>query len=368
MELFEIFLLPALIILGIVTSYYDIRHKKIRNKHLIVAAIYCFIVYVAVMIIYKLTAIGINYKYLLDILINTAIALAFGIFAWQVKIWTAADAKLFTVYSFLIPLTFYSRSYIPYFPSLVLLINTFVPFAIYSFFFILFFTKVKTKKESLKNLKGKDILLLFLNIFWILWIPRLLNITPIKFNFLAMILVMFFVIWLLQKVFGNKMILVSFLLCILRVIFDFEYVSSFRFIKQFLTFGICIFLLFLVLIIGSDIFSKKIKVEELKPGMILEETIYSGKNGKFKAVKLQKFIGIEKKDVKKVLVLEQPAEGLTEKDIQIIKRLHKEGKLEFKEILIRQTLPFAPFMFFGFILTWLAKGNFLLLFKFFLGH
>jgi len=122
------------------------------------------------------------------------------------------------------------------------------------------------------------------------------------------------------------------------------------------------------LIIGSDIFSKKIKVEELKPGMILEETIYSGKNGKFKAVKLQKFIGIEKKDVKKVLVLEQPAEGLTEKDIQIIKRLHKEGKLEFKEILIRQTLPFAPFMFFGFILTWLAKGNFLLLFKFFLGH
>ncbi|MFH1294913.1 MAG: hypothetical protein ABIH90_03175, partial [Candidatus Aenigmatarchaeota archaeon] len=52
-------------------------------------------------------------------------------------------------------------------------------------------------------------------------------------------------------------------------------------------------------------------------------------------------------------------EGLSESDVEKIKKLWKSGKLSFNTIKIHISVPFAPFLFFGFFLTILAEGNFI---------
>ena len=55
--------------------------------------------------------------------------------------------------------------------------------------------------------------------------------------------------------------------------------------------------------------------------------------------------------------LDEEAEGITQKQIDKIK------KLGFNKIRVSQTIPFAPFIFLGVILTLLAKGNILIVVK-----
>ena len=52
--------------------------------------------------------------------------------------------------------------------------------------------------------------------------------------------------------------------------------------------------------------------------------------------------------------LEEEAEGLTRAQINKIKNIG------IKRIMINQTIPFAPFIFLGIVLTVLAKGNILI--------
>jgi len=137
-----------------------------------------------------------------------------------------------------------------------------------------------------------------------------------------------------------------------------------------------IYRLILTLINGSalklskEIFTKEINIEELKPGMVLSESII--KKGKISKIEFQKFLNtfenksekieyIKFKDeyylkqtksmnLKKSIIDEEP-EGLTLEQIKEIK------KIGFKKIRISQTIPFAPFIFFGVIITLLVKGN-----------
>ena len=48
---------------------------------------------------------------------------------------------------------------------------------------------------------------------------------------------------------------------------------------------------------------------------------------------------------------------LTEEDIEKIQNLYKKGKIKFKTIKIAKTVPFAPFMFLGVLLTYILQGN-----------
>ncbi len=57
--------------------------------------------------------------------LNLAIGLPVAILLWILGVWAAGDAKLFVVYAFLIPPACYTRSYLPGFPALPLLVNVF---------------------------------------------------------------------------------------------------------------------------------------------------------------------------------------------------------------------------------------------------
>ena len=92
--------------------------------------------------------------------------------------------------------------------------------------------------------------------------------------------------------------------------------------------------------------------------MLLADTIYK-KGGKY--VKKTGSLDYKKEGLLEVYSL---AEGLTKNEVRKIKGLQNKGKLAFSTIRVHQTLPFAPFMFIGALLTLLAKGSFLLLFRF----
>jgi hypothetical protein len=57
---------------------------------------------------------------------NALLALTLGIILWLLGLWAAGDAKTFALIAFTLPLSAYSRSYMPWFPSFALFFNTFV--------------------------------------------------------------------------------------------------------------------------------------------------------------------------------------------------------------------------------------------------
>ncbi len=99
----------------------DISRKKIPNIIIIRGFGVGLLLYVA-----GLVGGLITFPYFGDVLINACISLAVGYLFWIVRFWPAGDAKLFTVFAFLLPLQFYWKSYVPYFPSITLLANIFI--------------------------------------------------------------------------------------------------------------------------------------------------------------------------------------------------------------------------------------------------
>jgi len=57
--------------------------------------------------------------------LNLCVGLPVAIVLWQLGVWAAGDAKLFVVYAVLLPPACYTRSYLPGFPALTLLVNVF---------------------------------------------------------------------------------------------------------------------------------------------------------------------------------------------------------------------------------------------------
>lgn len=121
-----LFLLP-LAIIGLICSYTDIKYGKIFNKWVSLGFLYVLLLYVFLFSYNFSVGNGENIYYLLRLSANGFTALLGGYILWRFKLWSAGDAKLFAVYSFLIPLSFYSKSHIIFFPSFNLLINLFVP-------------------------------------------------------------------------------------------------------------------------------------------------------------------------------------------------------------------------------------------------
>ncbi|HQA96025.1 MAG TPA: prepilin peptidase [Candidatus Colwellbacteria bacterium] len=125
-----LFLAPMFLI-GAIAVYTDIKQNRIPNK-LIVAGLICAVVLYASVLIYDRFFIGLqtNLDYMIEALLNTAAAMIAGYVIWDLKLWSPGDAKLFMVYAALLPLKFYSASFVRFFPSINLLINLFVPLVI----------------------------------------------------------------------------------------------------------------------------------------------------------------------------------------------------------------------------------------------
>src|SRR3989338_10399892 len=95
--------LPAIIALGLITSYEDVRCGKIRNKWLLIS-----LTYFAIALVITLVLNASSWKgYLLVTATNALISLVAGFLLWNYGIWSAGDAKLFFVFNLLMPIRAY---------------------------------------------------------------------------------------------------------------------------------------------------------------------------------------------------------------------------------------------------------------------
>ena len=375
LDFIDCLFLTPLFVIGLICSHTDIKYGKILNKVIIVGILYAFFLYLALFFhnLFFLHQKN-NFYYLFEAVLNGLISFVVGYSVWYFKLWSAGDAKLFTVYAFLVPLKFYSKSYVLYFPSFVLLVNLFIPL-----FLLLicnaFFTFAKEAygfKQKLKEFRSFDFKIVFkklktlsnwfLSIFsnyvfiFILFqlLTNFLKNSPGK-QILSNRLFLYFLLLLIMNRFmliKKKKKWVNFFINGVSIMY-----CSFLFFSgniQALQNMLKTALVFMVLMSSTrqilDFYIKKkeikrVKIKDFKEGMIIvpDEIPLVLKKLKTKEEK-ESFSWIN-------------AGGLNSNQVKIIKNLFNNNPQH--SITTYKTFPFAPFMFLAAILLVVTQSSFL---------
>ena len=354
--------LSPLAIIGIACSYTDVKYGKIFNKWIVFGFVNACFLYVF-LFFYKM-----NISYIFEATLNGVVAFLGGYLLWQLKLWSAGDAKLFTVYAFLIPLHFYSKSYIPHFPSFNLLINLFIPILL-----ILIVGALITITKEAWSSKNKISKLGFPKKKEAFRFLSFLSQMFLAYLFVIIILRSF--LFLIEKppvhelVSNHFFIFALFFLTIRHLTKKMREKKWLFFIAYGLISGYAVFaiisgnprliitvlkiaLVFMVVVgLTRHIMNfyiqkkqtEKIKIKDICEGMVVVEDKNSLISKKLK----------EKKEELGVL----DAGGFKKNQAELIKSLFKDG--EETEIMIYKTFPFAPFLFLSAVISVLTQGSFL---------
>jgi Flp pilus assembly protein protease CpaA len=101
----NIIFFSIILIIGVLTTFTDLKNKKIYNQHLAIGAILGLIAaaYAAVF----------RHEHILFHIINGLVAFLIGSLLHRFTLWKGGDAKLFTLYAFLMPTPVYSHILFP---------------------------------------------------------------------------------------------------------------------------------------------------------------------------------------------------------------------------------------------------------------
>jgi len=389
----DYFLLIPIFIIGFVTSFEDFKYGKIRNKWikigflwgLAVFGLYVFwnffFLFLQYFEIAPRSVFLLRFSYLGEVLLNTGIALVVGFLMWYWNAWSAGDAKLFALFSFLLPLKFYSETYLSYFPSFALLINIFV-IALGIFLMILswtffhwFFTKErKALSEKEKIIQKKKFRKNLFSLF-----KEVLNLLVIFFvivSFFGIIfrgtsgksLIYFFTITLgLEKwvlfiaLLGIFVFLMKFLQKIKKIFYVAAVALLIWLFYQWIIFNQSPLLairpmlsITAAIVFGGFAFRKmfdwhvnkkevqEVNIENLKVGMRLtEESLNILKNKDEK---------LFKESIGKIY-----SDGLTAKQVLFLKKIIEDKKII--KLKIYKPSPFAILIFIGLIVTIILRGS-----------
>ncbi len=364
------FFLPAIISLGIITSYEDIKYGKIRNKWILFALAYAILAY-SVLTPYYYFHAEMNVKYLIELISNLTISIIIGYALWHYNIWSAGDSKLFIAFASLIPLTAYTNGYYSHFPALTLLTNIFL--ITLTILLIMLVIRVRMKnitavgqaiKATFGFKKTAESILIFFSLFWIIQLPLEL----IKANDIFLRMAILIAIFpYLQKRLGKKLVYISLGLAPIRLIFD-STTHTASFIGGFI-----LMVLFWVVAIGflnqtinklsNELFIKKIKTGKLEKGMIINDliekknilTLSEKKDRLAQGAEIKKYKGSY------YIRIQDNDKNVNKEEIELtIKKISELKRVGFEEIRIKQTIRLAPFIFTGVIATLLTKGNILI--------
>lgn len=359
--IYFLFLLP-LAIIGISCSYTDIKYGKIFNKWIILGFIYIFCLYIFIFFFLE------GKVYIFKLILNGTIAFSAGYLLWYFKLWSAGDAKLFSVYAFLVPLNFYSKSYVLHFPSFNLLMNLFVPLLLVLIISALIVTlkelyKAKDRIKKLKLPETKRVFQLLSYLFQLF--------LSYVFAFIILNLIIFPLIrnFPISEVFNNPFFIFALLLLTIGsfnkkrrekkwlnwvlygVILGYASLLIFSGDLQRLISALKVALVFMVLVgLTRNILDlyvqkreiEKVKIKNIKDGMILVKD----KSSIFLSKLKEDFGALD-------------AGGLSKNQVKLIKEFFKNN--EELEIKIYKTLPFAPFLFLSAIISVFTQSSFLVL-------
>ena len=330
-----------ILFLGIVTSYEDIKFGKIRNKWILFSISYSILIYLYLFLLNN--NYGLNLKFILGLLLNSILALIVGFLMWNVGLWRAGDAKLFFSFVILMP---YSQSY---FSFVNILSFTFIPISLFFLATSILKTSYKEKRYYFKKTFNiKAIITIILFIFGVSWlISPLFQFLGLKINILLSLFFIFLVYYFVENIIKIRLYYIALLLSVLRLILD-PSVYSLYFVYQLIALTL-LFLIIRIFIISmsSKYFANELKFSELKEGMIPAEIIFLFKGKYYKKPRRFFIFSFKKKKVGKLLF--KNYNELTKEAIDRLNSLQK--RLPFKTLRIQTTIPFAPFMLLGVLLT-----------------
>lgn len=335
------------LIFCIYASYYDIKYKKIKNSIIILILLvglfgHLFLIIQGLpLLIFFSTTLG---------------ALLIGIFLWYNNVWSAGDSKLYWSISTALPVTIYKYFYSPFFLEVEILMNTLIPISIILLVFLLLKTNKKQIKNSIKQIINLDyIKSFFINFFAFYTLAYLIfSFLKIPYNYFLMIFSIGIIFIFFERIFRKKYkkyLLYS--LCGIMILLILS--NSISLISIFLI-AIAFVILTIFINISFEQFCKKIKINNLKEGMVSAENVFLF-NEKFIKEKINIFFSSIPKN--KVLIDTSP-KGITKQQIKMLKYYKKIGKIKFDNILIQEPLPFAPLIFVGVVLTLIFHGNVLI--------
>ena len=342
-DMFELYFLPAIIFIGLVTSYDDIKNHKIRNLWILISIGYSLIV---LFLTIAFTGV-INKEYIAAFFVNLAISAIISFTLWHISLWSAGDGKLFIAYSALVPLTVYEIGSIIYFPSYAILVNTFLPLFVFYSAKALKKSNIKQKIEIIKSIHMRHISyisLIILSLHSVTYaLFQAIDFKGIYAISTSSILILF----ILQNIKKNYILKILILLATFNLVINFEKINTINFIYSTLLLIIfVIFMRFFITGLAFNIFTESVKIRDLKPGMYLAakphfKMINDGSNQKTFLQKKTPFL-FRSFELKK-------------ENIEKLKKFYKDNKLSSDCVKIYQKVPFAPAMFIGVIVTIISR-------------
>lgn len=136
-QLFSSIFLIAFFALSVLVVRNDIATHKIPNKLLICFLIIGLLAYAVMLCLALYTHNEHAIMYIKCAALNVLISIVVGYAFWHFDLWSPGDGKYFPIVAMLVPLKSYTFQWVPYFPSVTILINTyiiaFLALAAYSF-------------------------------------------------------------------------------------------------------------------------------------------------------------------------------------------------------------------------------------------
>lgn len=354
------YFLPVIIFLGVITSYEDVKKGKIRNKWLLLSLGLALTLH----LILFLQGLSGNQEMLL-LLSNFAISIIFAFALWNFNFWSAGDGKLFITYSALIPVGFYSSPFVSFFPSFNLFINVIVPFFVFFLFKMVFCSSMKkVKKSFMEGFKGfPGLFISLLSVKWFVSIinENLFNFQGVLSGFFIHAGIYFVVNTALTKTLERykikkfKPVYFYLGLIVLRLLINPEGLLNVKLLYTvlFTTIGYSVLFRSLFNVVYSMSYKKKRICNLMEGDVIFKEKEKGRKKAKRKKTSILDFI-------------EAKPEGIDKTDLKKIKELSKSKSVQLRTVPVADTIPFAPLMFIGALITLIFGnvGNFIYLFMY----
>jgi len=342
----------------IIATYTDLKERIVTNKLNFSLAIIGLIIY-SIQSIIEQNTLPITYS-----ILGLFSGFLFGWIMWKLGVFAGGDVKLFMGLGALNPftpalikigtLTTYNT---PLFP-ITLFIYALFAFLPYGLFVVIYkLSKNKPFRENLiietkKRIKDGVHLSIFTGAMYTILIIAQIN---------TGIILIILILWGLFK---EKKIIITGLVTIIALLFS-PYSFAENSIKTFIFVGIIYGVIKLMLSL-RPLLIQKVKVNKLEEGMIPAKTLIwsKGKVLEKDAFSLKEIIKIAKtqnlKEIfspKKEIISSTKARGLTDEEINELKKLSKKGLIG-KEMLVKESMPFVPTMLLGYILC-LIIGDFI---------
>ncbi|HOI40625.1 MAG TPA: A24 family peptidase C-terminal domain-containing protein [Methanobacterium sp.] len=305
-------------------------------------------------------------------LVMTGVIFALGYIFWKMGAWAGGDVKLFTALAALLPFSPVLVSYkilgvdfpvegaYPF--PLTLIINSILSVFPFILMYVVYVV-VKTKRHLIdellspvKEYKEKFVLTLVItsSVTITMFITQELR--------LQIIIISLILIYLLTMVISKmpnrvKAVVVS-LVVVASLFYNFN-ITIYSIILLYISITILGIIRKLLFSVNKEALQDEYPLEELKEGMIPAHNLYQRDDEVY--VDKKTFVNkiVEAIQTKDMSLLTTPpgknlianlAAGLTPDDIELLKKLHKEGKISNK-FKVKRGVPFAPSIFIGLLIS-----------------